>query len=72
MIPGTEIEACGQKWVVPALSLRQLRDHHEMSSEHLENAVEIIRAGMRRRYPEMTAPQIEDVLQAILRLAFRT
>jgi hypothetical protein len=74
MIPGTEIEADGQTWTVPPLSLRQMREFlpkiqqlsasaaGSLGPEELDILTELVAAAMRRNYPEMTAEKVEDML----------
>ena len=73
MIPGVEVEFAGQSWTVPPLTLGQLRRlmpkvrelsavDHQMGETQIGVLVEIVTAAMQRNYPELTAEQVEDLL----------
>jgi hypothetical protein len=74
MIPGISIAMSGQDWIVPPLSLGQLRhflprvqtlaglDAGQMGTAQLEMLVDIVTAALQRNYPDVTAEKVEDLL----------
>lgn len=71
---GEEIELGGEKYIVPALSLRQIRelapkldklDSTEAGLPQLEQitaVVDVLHAALSRNYPEMTQDQLLDLI----------
>src|SRR5437763_14814607 len=73
MIPGAAIAMGGQDWIVPPLTLGQLRRlmpkvrqlteiGASMGEPQIEVLVEIVAAALRRNYPEMTMQTVEELL----------
>jgi hypothetical protein len=72
MIPGIEIELGGEKFTVPPLNFRALREHMDtiagmttglpLSSEQLDKSVALILTAIRRNYPELTRDALEERL----------
>jgi hypothetical protein len=73
MIPGMAVAMGGQDWIVPPLTLGQLRQLMprvrqltdigvSMGEEQISVLVDIIAAALQRNYPEMTADKVEDLL----------
>ena len=72
-IPGIIISMAGEDWIVPPLTLGQLRRLMPkikelkdigagMGSEQIETMSEVVTAAMGRNYPELTADQVENEL----------
>ncbi len=72
-IPGASIQMGGRDWVVPPLTLGQLRRLMPkvsllttvgagMGPEQIEVLVEIVAAAMSRNYPQITTDELEEVL----------
>ena len=72
MISGIEIELGGEKYVVPPLNFKAVREHMDaiaamttgvpLSSEQIDRSVALILAAMRRNYPQMTQDGLEELL----------
>jgi hypothetical protein len=73
MIPGVLVTMAGQDWVVPPLTLGQLRRlmpkvrelteiGASMGESQIGVLVEIITAALQRNYPDMSADQVENLL----------
>lgn len=70
MIPGVPIQMGGQEWLVPALTLGQLRRLDAAikaltsgDSEKVLNSVcAIVAAALSRNYPDMTEQKVEDLI----------
>lgn len=73
MIPGIEITMGGRDWVVPPLTLGQLRQllpklrqlssiGAAMGEEEIGVLGEVVAAAMSRNYPEVTAASVEDLV----------
>lgn len=84
MIDGVTVRMGGRDWVVPALTLGQLRKlgpridqisagpGAAMDGEAIAALVQIVAAALSRNYPDITAEQVEDLLdlgnsQAVLK-----
>lgn len=72
-LPGTAIDMGGQEWIVPPLTLGQLRRllpqvqqlteiGAAMDEAQIGVIVEIITAAMQRNYPDVTPAEVEDLL----------
>lgn len=69
---GTAVYMDGREWIVPALSVRQFREHHQTLSvsynvaddyaAYLKERLPIALAAMQRNYPELTEEQLLDML----------
>jgi len=73
MIPGVAVEMNGQEWVVPPLTLGQLRRlmpklrqltdiGAAMGEEQIAVLVEIVSAALQRNYPDLTSDDVEGLL----------
>jgi hypothetical protein len=73
MIPGVLVTMAGQDWVVPPLTLGQLRRlmpkvrelteiGASMGESQIGVLVEIVTAALQRNYPDMSADQVENLL----------
>jgi hypothetical protein len=73
LLPGITIAMGGRDWIVPPLTLGQLRRllpkvadmgrvDMQMDDAQLGVVVEIVGAALRRNYPEITDAQIEEML----------
>ena len=73
MIPGVTVTMGGQDWVVPPLTLGQLRQlmpkvrelteiGASMGEAQISVLVDIVTAALQRNYPEMTTDQVENFL----------
>ena len=73
MLPGVTITMGGQDWLVPPLTLGQLRrlmpkvrrlteTDASMSETQIIVLVEIVAAALQRNYPEATADMVENLL----------
>ena len=73
LIPGVTIAMAGRDWMVPPLTIGQLRRllpkirsirnlGVNMESEDIASLVEVVLAAMQRNYPEMTAEALEEHL----------
>jgi hypothetical protein len=74
MIPGVEIEMVGRTWIVPPLTIGQIRrlsaEFALMRNDHIDlldpqsivAAVKVVTAAMQRNYPELTEGQVEEAL----------
>ncbi len=73
MIPGAPMQIGDREFVVPPLTLGQLRRlmpkvkqltniGAEMSEAHIGDLVEIVTAAVQRNYPEVTAEVMENLL----------
>jgi hypothetical protein len=73
MLPGVTITMGGQDWLVPPLTLGQLRrlmpkvrqlteTDASMSETQIIVLVEIVAAALQRNYPETTADMVENLL----------
>ncbi len=73
MIPGVTVQMGGQDWIVPPLTLGQLRRlmpkvrqmteiGANMGDSQIEVLIEIVTAGLQRNYPEMTPDKVENML----------
>jgi hypothetical protein len=73
MIPGVAVAMAGQDWIVPPLTLGQLRClmpkvrllteiGASMGEEQIGVLVEIVAAALQRNYPDMTADKVEHLL----------
>ncbi|MGB8366353.1 MAG: hypothetical protein ACLQUZ_05455 [Rhizomicrobium sp.] len=71
-ISGIEIELGGEKYVVPPLNFKAVREHMDaisamttgvpLSSEQIDRSVALILAAMRRNYPQLTQDGLEELL----------
>lgn len=70
---GLVVRMDGRDWVVPPLSLAQLRKHEEDLKKvrditpfspvaEVEPAIRVIHAAMTRNYPDLTQEQVEELL----------
>jgi len=69
MIHGQKISMGGQEWIVPPLSLGQLKRHMKdldaLNGEHaLDAASAVATAALSRNYPEILDTQVEELLDA--------
>jgi hypothetical protein len=73
MVPGVTVTMGGQDWVVPPLTLGQLRRlmpkvrqlteiGASMGEAQISVLVDIVTAALQRNYPEMTAEEVENLL----------
>jgi hypothetical protein len=73
MIPGVTIALGGRDWLVPPLTLGQLRRlmpkvrqlteiGASMGEEQIEVLVEIVATALQRNYPDTTADMVENLL----------
>ena len=73
MIPGVSVAMGGEEWVVPPLTLGQLRRlmpqvrqlteiGASMGEAQIAVLVDIVAAALQRNYPEMTPGQVENML----------
>jgi len=76
MIPGIKISMGGQEWMVPPLTLGQLRkleskirsmtevaaDARGMSAEQIDSVGEIVAAALSRNYPDMTSERVLELI----------
>ena len=75
LFPGVEIEIAGRKWVVPPLTLGQIRrlaptlaifnarDEPGLDADMIFGAiVKIVTAALRRNYPDLTEDLVEEML----------
>ena len=73
MIPGVAVAMGGQDWMVPPLTLGQLRRlmpkvqqlteiGASMGEAQIAILVDIVTAALQRNYPEMTPDKVEDLL----------
>lgn len=73
MIPGVTIQMGGQDWMVPPLTLGQLRRlmpkvrvmttvGAAMDEEQIATLIELVTAALIRNYPEVTEAQVENLL----------
>jgi hypothetical protein len=76
MIPGVTVQMGGQEWLVPPLTLGQLRklepkiramseiagDARGMSADQIDTIAEIVAVALSRNYPDMTAERVLDLL----------
>lgn len=73
MIPGVAVAMGGQDWIVPPLTLGQLRRlmpnirqlteiGASMGEPQIEVLVEIVNAALQRNYPDMTPDKVENLL----------
>lgn len=73
LIDGVAIRMGGRDWIVPPLTLGQmkrllpklriLRDGLvDADAEDIDTVIELVAAALQRNYPEMTAAQVEDLV----------
>jgi hypothetical protein len=73
MVPGVTVAMGGQDWIVPPLTLGQLRRlmpkvrqlteiGASMGEPQISVLVDIVTAALKRNYPEMTTDQVENFL----------
>jgi hypothetical protein len=74
MIPGVEISMGGREWIVPPLTLGQLRrlgpkiramttiDARGLTDKQIDAMTEIVATALARNYPEVTTEEILDLL----------
>ena len=73
MIPGVSVAMGGEDWVVPPLTLGQLRRlmpqvrqlteiGSSMGEQQIAVLVDIVTAALQRNYPEMTPGKVENLL----------
>lgn len=73
MIPGVAVAMGGQDWIVPPLTLGQLRRlmpkvkqlteiGASMGDAQISVLIDIVAAALQRNYPEMTQDKVEDLL----------
>lgn len=72
MIDGVKIEMGGQEWIVPPINLKGIRKiqpllpHLEKlkfdTDEGVNAVVQVVQVALSRNYPEVTAEQIEDMV----------
>jgi len=73
MIEGTTIAIGDKEYVVPALSFGQIKRlipkiqvlqsvTSSLTSEQMEAVVEVVQTALKRNYPEITADDVEDML----------
>jgi hypothetical protein len=73
MIPGVAVAMGGQDWIVPPLTLGQLRRlmpkvrqlteiGASMGEAQIAVLVDIVTAALQRNYPEMTPDKVENLL----------
>ncbi len=70
MIPGVKIQMGGQDWLVPALTIGQLRrlseERKNLSSgdedKVLAAVCTIVATALSRNYPDMTEQRVEDLI----------
>lgn len=75
MLDGQPIKIDGKEWIVPALNfkaIRKLRSQIEalaampltasISDEQIDVVVEIIFTALTRNYPDLTKPEVEEML----------
>ncbi|HZT90207.1 MAG TPA: hypothetical protein VFA12_19730, partial [Stellaceae bacterium] len=73
MIPGVQIAMGGREWIVPPLTLGQMRRllpqimrlkdfGAGLGGEEIEVIVELVTAALKRNYPDMTAEEVEELV----------
>jgi hypothetical protein len=73
LIDGTTVKMGGRDWVVPALSLGQIRRlatkieglatiSNMLTGDQVSNVCEIVHAALSRNYPDLTLEQVEDMV----------
>lgn len=76
MIEGTEIELGGQKWIVPALNFKRIKQlkpimekltasaagPSDISDEAIDAAAQLVHLALSRNYPEVKIDDIEEWL----------
>jgi hypothetical protein len=73
MVPGVAVAMSGQDWIVPPLTLGQLRQlmpkvrqlteiGASMGEAQIAVLVDIVTAALQRNYPEMTPDKVENLL----------
>lgn len=76
MIPGVKIQMGGNEWIVPPLTLGQLRrlepkiremtqlgqDVRGLTADQIDAVGEIVAAALSRNYPDMTAERALDLI----------
>src|SRR5580693_1399336 len=74
MIPGTTVAIGGEEFIVPPLTLGQLRqlmprvqqlaglDATQMGDAQIQVLIEIVTAALQRNYPAMTKERVEEML----------
>jgi hypothetical protein len=72
---GVTVYMDGKEWVVPALSVRQFRQHYQtlldsdITPENypvkMAERLSIVLAAMQRNYPEITEEQLLDMIDAV-------
>lgn len=75
---GTEIAMGGTKWIVPPLNLRLIREHREKIKslkvgltaqdgglDQMEIMLDIIHGAMLRNYPNVTRPEVEEMVDVV-------
>jgi hypothetical protein len=71
--PGLEITMGGKDWVIPALTLKQVREIHPrlialdlkndpLSGEAIDVAIDLVHLGMSRNYPEITREEVGELV----------
>jgi poly-gamma-glutamate capsule biosynthesis protein CapA/YwtB (metallophosphatase superfamily) len=70
---GVEVTIAGKKYIMPPLTLKQVRVHDEdlkklnsatvaTDGDSLNAATRVIQAAMSRNYPDITTDQLEDMI----------
>ncbi len=73
MIEGAKVTMGGKDWIVPSLSFRQVKNllpkissipasAAVLSPDQMEVVTEIVQAALSRNYPEVSAEDVEDML----------
>ena len=73
MIDGAPVKMGGKEWVVPALSLGQIKRlapkieglatlSNMLTADQVTNVCEIVHAALKRNYPELTLEEVEDMV----------
>jgi hypothetical protein len=73
MIPGVKIGMGGSEWIVPPLTLGQMRRllpqvvrlkdfGADMGGEEIDVIVDLVTTAMRRNYPDMTPDRVEELV----------
>lgn len=73
LIEGVDVKMGGSTWIVPALSLGQIKRlknkinglhkiGEELTDEQIQDIGDIVHSAMSRNYPEVTRSEVEDMV----------
>ncbi|QDD62647.1 hypothetical protein EJD96_00060 (plasmid) [Herbaspirillum seropedicae] len=73
LIDGAQVKMGGKEWVIPALSLGQIKRlapkieslanmSNMLTSDQVSNVCEIVHAALKRNYPDVTIEEVEDMV----------